>query len=105
MVLTLLRVTGKPDLLSRRGNTMGIKRIPLSRLEADLRGTLSECLDSGKALVVELPDHRLVSIRGLEPDEDDDLVDRLIETNPAFRALIQKSKASPRKPFPIRPEE
>jgi hypothetical protein len=86
-------------------NTMSIKLIPLSRLEADPRGTLSECLDSGEALVVELPDHRLVSIRGLEPDEDDDLVDRLIETNPAFRALVQKSKASPRKPFPGRSEE
>jgi hypothetical protein len=83
---------------------MSIKRIPLSRLEADPRGILSECFDSGEVLVVELPDHRLVSIRGLEPDEDD-LVDRLIETNPAFRALIQKSKASPRKPFPTRPEE
>jgi hypothetical protein len=79
---------------------MSIKVIPLSRLEADPRGTLNECLDTGDALVVELPDHRFVSIRGLEPGEDDDLVDRLIETNPAFRALVQKSKASPRKPFP-----
>jgi hypothetical protein len=41
----------------------------------------------------------------IEPDEDDDLVDRLIASNPAFRALIQKSKASPRKPFPTPPEE
>jgi hypothetical protein len=79
---------------------MSIRLIPLSRLEADPRGTLSECLDTGDSLVVELPDHRLVSIRGLEPGEDDDLVDRLIETNPAFRALVRKSKASPRKPFP-----
>lgn len=79
---------------------MSIKVIPLSRLEEDPRRTLSECLDSGEALVVELPDHRLVSIRGLEPDEDDDLVDRLIASNPAFRALVQGSKASPRRPFP-----
>jgi hypothetical protein len=79
---------------------MSIKLIPLSRLEADLRGTLNECLDSGEPLVVELPDHRLVSIQGLEPDDDDDLVDRLLESNPAFRALVEKSKASPRKPFP-----
>jgi hypothetical protein len=84
---------------------MSIKMIPLSRLEAGPRGTLSECLDSGEALVVEPPDHRLVPIRGLEPDEDDDLVDRLIETKPAFRAPIQKSKASPRKPFPTPHEE
>jgi hypothetical protein len=83
---------------------MSIKLIPLSRLEADPRGTLNECLDSGEAMVVELPDHRLVAIQGLEPDEDDDLVDRLIESNPAFRALVRKSKASPRKPFPTTPE-
>ena len=79
---------------------MSIKLIPLSRLEADPQGTLSECLDSGEAPVVELPDQRLVAIRGLEPDEDDDLDDRLIESNPAFRAPVRKSKASPRKPFP-----
>jgi len=79
---------------------MSIKLIPLSRLEADPQGTLSECLDSGQAVVVELPDHRLVSIRGLEPDDDDDLIDRLLESNPSFRALVEKSKASPRRPFP-----
>ena len=78
---------------------MSIKLIPLSRLEADPQGTLSECLDSGEALIVELPDHRLVSIQGLEPDDDDDLVDRLLESNPSFRALVEKSKASPRRPF------
>jgi hypothetical protein len=36
----------------------------------------------------------------IEAARDDDLTDRLIESNPAFRALVQKSKASPRKPFP-----
>ena len=79
---------------------MSIKLISLSHLEADPQGTLRECLDSGLSLVVELPDHRLVSIQGLEPGDDDDLVDRLIESNPSFRALIAKSKASPRRPFP-----
>ena len=83
---------------------MAVKTIPLSQLEADPRGTLSECLDSGEALVVELPDHRLVSIQGLEPDDADDLVDRLLESNPAFRALVEKSKASPRRPFSTRPD-
>jgi hypothetical protein len=83
---------------------MSIKVIPLSRLEADLKGTLAECLDSGGALVVELPDHRLVSIQGLEPGDDDDLVDRLLESNPAFRALVERAKASPRRPFPV-PDE
>ena len=79
---------------------MSIKLIPLSRLEADPKGTLSECLDSGQLLVVELPDHRLVSIQGLEPGDDDDLIDRLLESNPSFRALVEKSKASRRRPFP-----
>ena len=83
---------------------MSIKLIPLSRLEADPQGTLSECLDSGESLVVELPDHRLVSIQGLEPSDDDDLIDRLLESNSSFRALVKKSKASPRRPFPSTPE-
>ena len=83
---------------------MSIKLIPLSRLEADPQGTLNECLDSGQALVVELPDHRLVSIQGLEPGDDDDLIDRLLESNPSFRALVKKSKASRRRPFPSTPD-
>ena len=77
-----------------------IRRIPLSHLVADPERILRDCLDSGESLVVELPDHRLVAIRGLEPDEDDDLVDRLIATNSAFRERVQRSKAGPRKPFP-----
>ena len=79
---------------------MAIKLMPLSRLEADPRGTLRECLDSGESLVVELPDHRLVSIQALEPAGDDSLVDDLLGSNPAFRSLLEKSKASPRRPFP-----
>ena len=79
---------------------MSIKVIPLSQLEADPQGMLNECLDTGQALIIELPDHRLVSIQGLEPGDDDDLVDRLLESSPSFRALVEKSKASPRRPFP-----
>jgi hypothetical protein len=79
---------------------MDIKLIPLSRLEADPKGTLSECVDSGQPLVVELPDHRLVSIQTLEPAGDDSLIDELLESSPSFRALVEKSKASPRRPFP-----
>jgi hypothetical protein len=48
---------------------------------------------------VELPDHRLVAIQSLEANDDDPLVSDLLESNPAFRALVAKSKASPRKPF------
>jgi hypothetical protein len=84
---------------------MSIKLIPLDRLEADPRGTLNECLDSGQVLVVELPDHRLVSIQGLEPDNDEDLVDRLIASNPSFRALVERSRTGPRRPFPFSTDE
>jgi hypothetical protein len=66
----------------------------------DLQGTLSECADSGSIVVVELPDHRLVAIQSLEATEDDNLVDQLLATNPAFREMVAKSKAGPRKHFP-----
>lgn len=78
---------------------MPIKTIPLSRLEADLRGTLTKCADSGTAVVVELPDRRLIAIQALEPSDDDSLVDDLLESNPAFRELLAKSQRAPRKPF------
>ena len=83
---------------------MGIKTIPLSHLEADLRKALSECADSGATVVVELPGQRFVVIQPLDPTDDDDLVNDLLESNPSFRALAAKSKASPRKPFPLTPE-
>lgn len=78
---------------------MGIETIPLSRLEENLRTTLRECVDSGRPVVVELPDHRLVAIQALEAGEEDDLADSLLESNEAFRTLVAKSAASPRKPF------
>ncbi|MCI0461407.1 MAG: hypothetical protein L0Z62_31035 [Gemmataceae bacterium] len=78
---------------------MSIKTIPLSRLEADLRGTLNECADSGQAYVVQLPDNRLIALQPLEPGEDDSLVDELLQSNAAFQALVARSKASSRKPF------
>ena len=78
---------------------MGIKTIPLSRLEADPRGTLNECADSGQAFVVELPDQRWIAIQSLDSAEEDWLTSELLESNPAFRTLVQKSKASPRQPF------
>jgi hypothetical protein len=80
---------------------MVIKKIPLSQLEKDPKGTLSSCCDSGQSLVVELPDHRLVAIQALEPDEDDSLTDELIKSDPNFRAVLERSKASQRKPFPL----
>jgi hypothetical protein len=79
---------------------MAIKTIPLSRLETDLEKTLNECADSGQTLIVELPDHRLMAIQPLDPSEDDSLMDELLASNPKFQALVAKSKAGPRNPFP-----
>ncbi len=78
---------------------MAIKTIPLSRLETDLKKTLSECADSGETVVVEMPDQRLLAIHSLDPHEDDSLIDELLASNPKFQTLVAKSKASPRKPF------
>ena len=82
---------------------MGIKTIPLSRLEKNLEATLNECADSGQAIVVQLPDQRLIAIQSLDSAEDDSLIDELLASNPKFQALVAKSKASPLKPFAPRP--
>jgi hypothetical protein len=78
---------------------MAIKTIPLSRLETDLKETLIECADSGQTLVVEMPDHRLLAIQPLDPQEDDTLMDELLAANPKFQELVAKSKRGSRKPF------
>jgi hypothetical protein len=78
---------------------MAIKTIPLSRLRANLKATLDKCADSGQAVVVELPDHRLIAIQSLDSTGEDSLVDDLLESSTAFKALVAKSKASPHKPF------
>ena len=58
---------------------MDIESIPLSQLQTDPQGLLSECCDTGRPLVVELPDHRLVAIQSIEPsDIDDSLVSDLL---------------------------
>ena len=79
---------------------MDIKTIPLNRLKTNLQATLVECADSGQAVVVTLPDRRLIVIQSLETAEDDSLVDDLLESNSEFQSLVAKSKASARKPFP-----
>ena len=79
---------------------MDIEVISLSQLQTDTPGLLTKCCDSGQAVVVELPDHRFVAIQSLDTDDEaDSLVSDLIDSNPSFRALIEKSTASPRKPF------
>lgn len=77
---------------------MDIKTIPLRELQSDLERVLTESADSGVPVVVELPDQRRVAIQPIE--DEDDLVDTLIESNPAFRALVEESRASGREPFP-----
>ena len=79
---------------------MAIKTIPLSRLETDLKQTLSECAESGHTVVVEMPDQRLLAIQPLDPQEDDALMDELLATNPKFQELVARSKQGARKPFP-----
>ena len=79
---------------------MAIKTVPLIRLKTDLEKTLDECAESGQTLVVELSDQRLLAIQSLDPNEDDSLMDELLASNPRFQALVAKSKASARKPFP-----
>jgi hypothetical protein len=79
---------------------MDTRVITLSERQADTEGVLRRCYDSGQALVVELPEHGLVSINPVP--EDDDLINQLIEHNPAFRRLLEKSIAGPREPFPLR---
>ncbi len=76
---------------------MDTRVILLRELQTDTEGYLRRCVDSGQALVVELPDHRVVTIQPL--GQDDDLISELIEHNPAFRDLLARSAAGPRKPF------
>ncbi len=78
---------------------MDIKTIPLTHLEANPREMLSKCADTGQTLVIELPDKPMVVIQSLELTDDDDLVNQLLESNAEFRALVARSKASPRRPF------
>src|SRR5438552_4013029 len=73
---------------------MDIKTIPLTSLEADLGGIVSECADSGQALVVELPGDRFVAIQPLEPREVDELASDLLESNPAATRSIPRSANS-----------
>jgi len=80
---------------------MDTKVIPLTDLEADPAGTLGRCYDLGQAIVVELPNRGLASISVQPVASDDDLVDDLIEHNASFRALLEKSLASAREPFPF----
>lgn len=77
---------------------MTTKVMTLNDVPSKTEDFLRRCCDDGKSMVVELPDHRRVSVQ--IHDDDDDLIDRLIEKNAAFRRLLEKSQASPLLPFP-----
>lgn len=77
---------------------MTTKIMTLNDIPSQTEDFLRRCCDDGKSLIVELPDHRRVSVQ--MHDDDDDLIDRLIEGNAAFRQLLAKSQASPLLPFP-----
>jgi hypothetical protein len=85
---------------------MGIRTIPLSDLETDLTATLTDCARSGDTVVVQMPDDRLLAIHTLDPTDaaDDDLVNDLIEHNPAFRAMLARSNQGTPEPFPFDPD-
>ena len=74
---------------------MAIETMTLSHLSANLGATLSECADSGRVLVVELPDNRFVSIQPVHGLAEN-LTDKLLETNDRFRQLVADSAASTR---------
>ena len=80
---------------------MAIEVIPLSRLQSEAPGVLAKCCDSGTPVVVELPDHRLVSIQPIDADDEQgSLVSDLLEANQRFLDLVKRSATAPRKPFP-----
>lgn len=81
---------------------MSTKVMSLSEFQTGTETILRDCCDSHETVVVELPDHRRVTIQS---SDDDDLIDRLIETNAEFRELLRKSAAGPRHPFPFSKSE
>ncbi len=80
---------------------MTTKVMTLNDVPTKTEDFLRRCCDDGQTLVIELPDHRRLSVQ--IHDDEDDLIDRLIETNVAFRQLLEKSQASPLLPFPPNP--
>ena len=85
---------------------MAIKTIPLSDLATDLTATLTDCARSGNTVVVQMPDDRLLAIHALDPADaaDDDLVNNLIDHNPAFRDMLARSNQGTPEPFEFDPD-
>ncbi len=79
---------------------MDIEVTPLSQLLEAPEDLLNRYTGHDRTLVVELPDHRLVAIQLLEPDDEEgSLVSDLLERDARFRALVERSCMSPRKDF------
>ena len=85
---------------------MTIKTIPLSQLVTNPEATLNDCADSGTAVFIEAPDHRLFALQCIDPaeQEEDSLIDNLIAHNAEFREMLSRSLASGRVPFSIKSE-
>ena len=78
---------------------MSTKVMSLSEFAAaDPVQLIQDCCDSHETLLVEFPDHRRVRI---ESTEDDDFMNRLIESNAEFRQLLKESAAGPWHKFPL----
>lgn len=73
--------------------------IPASRLLPDPVLALSDIADGGRAVVFELPDGRRLAVSPAVKREDDDFMDRLIESNADFRQLLVVAAGEARKPF------
>lgn len=79
---------------------MDIEVTSLSQLLEAPEDLLNRYTGPDRTLVVELPDHRLVAIQLLEPDDEEgSLVSDLLETDARFRALVERSRMNPRKDF------
>ena len=84
---------------------MNIEVIPLSELQTDTPGLLAKCCDSGQAVVVELPDHRLVAIQPLDIDDEDELERLVLAYSPKLRGILDAARERIREGEGIRHED
>lgn len=98
LIVPVSRKVGNKLIVDGQESTVATV-IPLSDLQSDAEGVPRRCDDPGHPRVAELPDWGVVWFRPV--DADDDLINQLIEHNPAFREHLANSVASPGAPFPF----
>lgn len=76
---------------------MTTKVLTLDELRQGLDGILESCSEPGQTVVVELPNQRRVTIQNW--DADDDLIDRLLESNADFCEMAAPSLEDVRSVF------